>query len=487
MGEVKKLNLSERQLLEVIIHYSYDGSFITDGNGIILLVNDSYTRITGHQARDLVGKHISCLRKQGILHTTLIDKVMEARQPLTMLLDYKNGQDVMVTGIPIFDTEGNIVAVVGNLRDLTELIRLKAKLTRSEQLTEQKRHQIEELKLQQIENIETVERSKDMLDLVHLAGRIAKVDSTVLITGESGVGKDVYARMIHKLANYNPSRPFMKISCGAIPETLLESELFGYEQGAFTGAKKEGKPGIFELVEDGTVFLDEIGELPLSLQVKLLTVLQDRQFVRLGGTKTIKMQARVIAATNRDLTQEAKKGGFRSDLYYRLNVIPIKIPPLRERKEDILPLITLLVKQFNEKHKTNKALENQAIQALEAYDWPGNVRELSNVIERILVLSTGEIASHADLPTEIAAGQGINLSKLADSNLPLKDLLEQVEAQIIAQALTKKATLKQVAEDLGLDLSTLTRKIQKYSLPKRYQTKHIHNDLDYCLIPKPKL
>lgn len=478
-GDDVNPKLTDAQLLELIRHFSYDCCVVHDEAGIITFVSDSYQRITGHDPAQIIGEPISVLRERAIVEPSAGVQVLESKVPTTMMLDYKNGKDVIVTCIPVFDREEKLLAVVGNIRDITELNSLKERLAQSEYSSRRTTALLEEIKLHSLSSHGFIFNSPEMQQLFTLATRIAKVDSTVLITGESGVGKDVYAQLIQGMAQELAGRPvpYMKISCGAIPENLLESELFGYEYGAFTGAKKSGKPGIFELAEDGIVFLDEIGELPLTLQVKLLTVLQDRSFTRLGGVKPVKMQARIIAATNRDLEQAVAAGEFREDLYYRLNVIPVCIPPLRQRQEDVSALITSFLERFNNKYNMQRSLEPKALRLLERYSWPGNVRELANVVERIVVLSPSDLITAEMLPEAILRADTQGLEEAVDRNLPLGEFLEKMERFRIARAVEKEQTLRSAAEELGIDLSTLTRKLQKYNIPRRNQRKFVHTNL----------
>lgn len=268
--------------------------------------------------------------------------------------------------------------------------------------------------------------------------------------------------------------PFVKISCGAIPEHLLESELFGYEAGAFTGACKKGKPGLFEVAANGTVFLDEVAELPLSLQVKLLNVLQDKTFMRVGGIKEISTNARIIAATNKDLEEQVRKGAFRADLYYRLNVIPIVIPPLRARRGDILPLVSHFLRVFNERYGFKRTISPEALDCLVKYDWPGNVRELQNVIEFLVVMTEDDVIEIHNLPQNIVESvEGKGTAKSTSGKMTLKDALEEYERSLITRVLIEQGTLKEAADSLGIDISTLTRKKQKYGLIKKKRDKMI--------------
>jgi transcriptional regulator with PAS, ATPase and Fis domain len=371
----------------------------------------------------------------------------------------------LITANPVFNLRHNVSHVVCNIRNLEELNSLEREIQHLT-LLEKRQFNLSEWIEEREELKEIVSRSAAMRRVLISALRVAQVDSTVLILGESGVGKDMLARLIHQ-AGKRGDRPFVKISCGAIPENLLESELFGYESGAFTGARKEGKPGLFEQAADGTVFLDEIGELPLTLQVKLLNVLQDRNFLRVGGVKPVPTTARVVAATNRDLELQVKEGNFRADLFYRLNVIPLLIPPLRERRGDLLPLINHFLELFCERHGFKRSLAPAALNYLIKYDWPGNVRELQNVMEFLVVMTPDEIIDVEHLPEKIVEsirGAEFTVRSLAPENVRLKDALEEYERDLINRALEGHETLREAAESLGIDLSTLTRKRQKYGL-----------------------
>jgi len=304
-----------------------------------------------------------------------------------------------------------------------------------------------------------------MVKVLDLVVRAARTNVTVLILGESGVGKEVVARMIHNTSQRSGTGSFIKINCGAIPENLLESELFGYEPGAFTGASPKGKPGMFEIADHGTLLLDEIGDLPLTLQVKLLRFLQEQEVYRIGATRPVKLDVRIIAATNRNIWELVQKGSFREDLFYRLNVFPIEVPPLRERKEDILPLTMQFIHQYNEKYDVGRRLEPQSIPILEEYDWPGNVRELQNVLERLLVISDEEVIPAAQVQIELTKFRTKFNSPISVNNLlPLNDAKEILERQLITMAFDCYPSARKVAEVLGLDHSNIVRKAAKYGI-----------------------
>ncbi|MCX8022242.1 MAG: sigma-54 dependent transcriptional regulator [Syntrophorhabdaceae bacterium] len=299
-----------------------------------------------------------------------------------------------------------------------------------------------------------------MRNVVSLVVRVAKTDSTCLIKGESGVGKEVVANMIHELSD-RVRQPLIKLNCAAIPETLLESELFGYEKGAFTGAYQR-KIGKFEMANKGTIFLDEIGDLPLPLQSKLLRVIQEKEIERLGGLQPVKVDVRIIAATNKNLEDEVKNGRFREDLYYRLNVVTIEVPPLRERREDIPGLLEFFLKKFNSRHKKDiKGFTKEARDALMKYSYPGNVRELENIVERALVLTRGDYISKEDLPSLIDNGEH------GTTNGNIKDVVESVEKKMIIDALEKTDWVQtKAASVIGISERMLRYKMKKYNIAR---------------------
>jgi transcriptional regulator with PAS, ATPase and Fis domain len=378
---------------------------------------------------------------------------------LEMTSGPKASQKIMATGTPVFDENGDIEQVVVNVRDITELENLKKQL-------DDIRHyasELQEMHIQQFKMDDIVAQSPAMQRILELVTRVSRVESTVLITGESGVGKEVIAKKIHLLSK-RQNKPLIKINCGAIPENLLESELFGYEGGAFTGARKEGKPGMFELASEGTLFLDEIGELPLNLQVKLLRAIQEKEIIRVGGLKAIPVDVRIIAATNKDLASMVRKGTFREDLFYRLNVVNINIPPLRQRREDIIPLLFEVLKKFNAKYGLDKKLTGPVVERLLQYDWPGNVRELENLVERLVVLVNEPHVQVMHLPEFLQENRAKSKAITVNGIVPLKTAIEDVEAQLIEHALKEHRTTRKVAQLLEVNQSTIVRKIKYYNI-----------------------
>ncbi|MBF7083853.1 sigma 54-interacting transcriptional regulator [Desulfallas sp. Bu1-1] len=457
LNRVKSLN----KQLDAIINSSYDGIWITDHKGKTLKVNDAIERITGLSRDECIGRYMRDMELDGTVDESVTMKVLNEKKSVTLVQNVSTGRQTIVTGNPVFDDEGNIIYVVTNVRDITELSKLKEKLIQAKDLTNRYKNEINELKLKLVQQEDIIARSKLMQNILDLVSKVSMVDSTVLITGESGVGKEVVARLVHRLSARNEQGRFVTINCGAIPENLLESELFGYEKGAFTGAKKEGKPGLFEVADKGTLFLDEVSELPLEMQVKLLRVLQEQEIMRIGGVKTVKVDVRVIAATNKNLFNLTHEGKFREDLYYRLNVIPIDIPPLRKRPEDISALISHYLYKFNNKFKTKKVISSETVDYLLNYSWPGNVRELINILERLIITTRGDLITFSDLPAHIKTSTHVSGATKKQEFIPLKEALEQYEREIIASAMEVYGSTRKVAKMLGVSQSTVSRRVRK--------------------------
>ncbi|MGG0791109.1 MULTISPECIES: sigma 54-interacting transcriptional regulator [Bacillaceae] len=447
--------------LDAIIENSYDGIYITDQDGITLYTNSAIERITGIPKEYYIGKSVDQLIKRGILNASVTHKVVKLRRTVSVVQDNFAGKETLITGSPVFNAEGEIEQVVTNIRDLSDLNELMHELTKVNELNNQYKQEIE--KLRKITSKDGVVFVSDKMKMIYeIAERISDIDATVLILGETGVGKDVLARNIYNRSIRSKKGDFIKINCGAIPADLLESELFGYEGGAFTGANQKGKPGMFELAESGILFLDEVGELPLQLQVKLLRALQEREIQRIGGTKPKKIDVRIIAATNRNLSEMVKSGDFREDLFYRLNVIPITIPPLRERREDILALTDLFLTKANEQYKFSKEIDSRLKEYFYQHDWPGNVRELINIVERLVVLTDNQILSINDLPEEYQP-ENRNQPNL-NATLTLKEAVERAEKEILTKAAQTYQTTYEIAEALDSSQATIVRKLKKYRL-----------------------
>jgi PAS domain S-box-containing protein len=449
----------DNEELRTIIHSIYAGIYLADGEGKTLMVNSIYETMSGIPARELVGKNLKDLVNEGYFTESASLVVIQTKSPATVIYTCKTGKKLMAKGKPIFDKNGKLVRIVNTVWDITELMNMENRVEEARKFASAEGKQ--KSRLEAMEDF--VARSDKMLGVLDLAMRVAKVDSTVLILGESGVGKEIIAKIIHK-AGRNNQGPFIKVNCASIPENLLESELFGYEKGSFTGANKEGKAGMFELANGGTILLDEIAELPVHLQAKLLRVLQDKEIIPVGGTRARKVDVRVIAATNRNLTDMVKKGTFREDLYYRLNVVPIYIPPLRERREDIYSLLVYFMGKYNKKYNTNKKLSNDIIEKLTHYPWPGNVRELQNFVERMIVITKDEDISYEDIKDYFIGRYDEDFLGEKRGELTLKEQLEEVEKAAVEKALRHYGSTRKAADALGVDQSTVVRKAKKYNI-----------------------
>lgn len=450
--------------LQEIIEGSFDGILVTDGEANVLLVNQSYVRNTAIKKEELLGHNMKELINPIWMKNSVALLAIEQRQSVSLHHTTQHGKNIMVTGTPIFDKENNIKKVVINSRDISEIYELREELIKAKEM--------ERIYFEQIsENDDDPEqrRSEDvvvvddkMKEIFALAKKISNFNTTVLITGESGVGKEVVASYIHNENAFNKDMPFVAVNCGAIPENLLESELFGYVEGAFTGASKGGKAGLFEAANGGTLFLDEIGEMSLNLQVKLLRALETRTVTRVGSAVAVPVDIRVIAATNQDLEQKVQAGSFRGDLFYRLNVISMKIPPLRERVSDIAPLALKFIHKYNRQYGQNKKVTYEVMKALENYSWPGSIRQLKNVIENMVIVSNNEYLQLNDLPW-YASSPLFNESRTQETP-SLQESLDQFEYRILKDAKEKYSSSRKIAEVLKVDQSTIVRKLKKYQL-----------------------
>jgi PAS domain S-box-containing protein len=462
LNSVKKLN----QELDAIFESSFDGIMIGDEKGNGVKFNRSLVRITGLEPWHFLGR-IADLEENGIfLCESVTLKGLREKRTVTAIQKVFNGKEVFCTANPIIDSDGKASGVVTNVRDLTELNQLKEELEKSNLLATRYHAELSELMYEKLKKEKIIAESPGMRKVFSLIIRAARTDSTIMILGESGVGKEVLARIIHKTSNRSEKGSFIQINCGAIPENLLESELFGYEAGAFTGANPKGKAGLFEIADNGTLLLDEIGDLSLNLQVKLLRVLQEREFYRIGSTIVRKLDIRIISATNVNIWEKVQTGSFREDLYYRLNVLPIEVPPLRERKEDILPLAVHFVRLLNEKYEFEKRIAPESFSILESYSWPGNVRELQNVLERLWILSDGDLIEpdNVDLQLNNLKSRQKNPSVFVSELLPMKEAKERLEKELIKMAFDCCPSVRKAARILDMDHAGLIRKAEKYGI-----------------------
>lgn len=446
--------------LNAILSTIYDEILVVNAKGELLRHSQTIIRDFWHvDLPSLIGKNLVELEEQGVFSPSVTRLVLERKRKVSVIQETRQGKKVLAVGTPVFDERGKLERIVIASRDITETVDLKKELRK-------KQREIESLKQRMAPTEGFVFKSPRMYDVLSLIEKVARYPTTVLITGESGVGKEVVAKLIHR-SGPRAGGPFLKVNCGAIPEHLLESELFGYERGAFTGADPRGKKGYFVEADGGVLFLDEIAELPLSLQAKLLRVLQEREVTPVGSTRPIPIDVQIITATNKDLPALVREQKFREDLYYRINVVPIAIPPLRERPEDIMPLTLHFMQKFNRIYGRNIQIGPEAMHILESYHWPGNARELQNLIERLVVTAerddewiepyrvtyvlsalSGQVSfkSHAPFVQEI---------------MPLKKALEHVEEQLILMAMQRYRSTTMAAKALGISQPSVSRKYQR--------------------------
>jgi len=446
--------------LEAIMESSFDGLWITNNQGVVVKINRAALRLTGLPREKVEGRFVGDLLDEGNFNGSVTLEVLRRKTTVTMVQHLKSGKKILATGSPIYDAEGEVAFVVINDRDITLLDRMRRQLEESEAQLEQFRSTLLEKQLEEMSDDHFMCRSRAMKEVYEKALRVAPTNSTVLITGESGGGKSMLAKLIHAKSP-RAQGPFVRVDCAAIPTSLFESELFGYERGAFTGASSRGKPGLVELANQGTLFLDEIGELPPEHQVKLLRFLEARRMIRVGGSVEKEIDTRVIAATNKDLAAEVEAKRFRHDLFYRFNVVPLFVPPLRERPSDILYLLDFFLKRIGEDNQIHKQLGPEARTLMLNYSYPGNVRELENIVERVLILSPGEEVRPEDLPAEVRKAQDHSQDLDWEQGFDLRQRLRDLELDWIREALRRLGTQRKVAQHLRVSQSTIARRLQE--------------------------
>ena len=457
---INELKKSEdlNYVLKLIIQNSLDGIFITDSNGIAIMINPAYERITGLKIENMLGRHHNELIKDGLIKQSSALMAMEQRKEVTVIHRFPaENREALVTSNPVFDENGKVFMIVSNARDLTVLNELNEQLEKERERSLNYQKQLESLKITLSENINLIAEDEKMLNLLTLAKRVSQVDSPILLTGESGVGKDEFAKFIHQYSPRNKA-PFIAVNCGALPENLVESELFGYEAGSFSGALSKGKIGLIEAANTGVLFLDEIGDLPLDSQVKLLRVLQNKRITRVGGIKEISVDIRLISATNHNIQQMIKERKFREDLFYRISVLPINIPPLRERLDDIVPLAKHFLNELNLKYGMKKAFSKNALISLLRYSWPGNVRELKNIVERVAVTTSRDTIIATDFPMI----DNVKFDNALLNDISLQEYLEKLEYTFIQKAYNEHKSIRKAAQSLRMKPSTYARKKNQY-------------------------
>ena len=436
--------------LLTIIDALHDNVAIVGVDGAMLWVSPSFERTYGITGEQIIGRTTYDLETDRIFFPSVAALVIKTGQPVTVTEVNQNGMYHIVTGVPIPRDDGELGFVVSYSVDSRYLLQMHAEYENINALIGKA-----EVEIPAMPGFCCV--SDAMRGIVETIGRLAKVDTSVLITGESGVGKNVLARLLHHLSDRSKG-PLVEINCAGIPGALLESELFGYETGAFTGARAGGKPGRIELAHNGTLFLDEIGELPLELQAKLLQVIQEKRIVKLGGTRPVNIDFRLVTATNQDLRALVARKRFRSDLFFRLNVLPVDIPPLRDRPDDILPTAKFVLDDLNTKYATRKRLAPETESLFRGYSWPGNVRELWNVLEQMVVVTRGNVIGPDDLPRHMQHYQ----VAVPESGLPLRQALDDLEARMVREAYARHGTTVAVGKALGISQPSAARKISRY-------------------------
>ncbi|OZI11215.1 histidine kinase [Bacillaceae bacterium SAS-127] len=431
-----------------ILDYSSDEIFVLDGDRQIIYVNNACEKHYGLKKSEVLGRYSVELFEKGYWKPSIVPEVYEKKKPLSIKQTTNIGAELLTTAIPILNDQGEIDLVVTTARELQHYKLLKAKEDSYTQVSLP--HDPSEVGV--ITNCET------MKQILKFAQKIAVTNSTILIHGESGTGKGVLAHFIHEISKRKEG-PFLTINCAAIPADLLESELFGYTSGSFTGANRSGKMGLFEVANNGTLFLDEIGEMSLALQAKLLQVIQDKKFIPVGGQKEKEVNIRIIAATNRNLMEMVQEKKFREDLFYRLNVIDIEMPPLRERKEDIVLLAYHFLYKFNRMYDVNKLISQECLDVLTYYSWPGNIRQLENLIER-LVITSEDVIDVQDLPEILY--QNAQESSEREKPASLTEAIERVKKDLIRKSFKLHGSSRKVAKDLQISQTHAAKLIRTY-------------------------
>jgi transcriptional regulator with PAS, ATPase and Fis domain len=442
----KKVEITLESILK-ILDYSSDEIYVLDGERQIVYVNKNCEKHYGLKQDEILGKYNNELYEKGYWKPSIVPEVFERKEPVHLKQQTYIGAELLTSAIPILNDEQEIEFVVITSTELNSFKRLIEKKNAEEEIAQQDEP-----------HSKFITNSRKVGNIIDFCNKVAPTDSTILIQGESGTGKGVLAYYLHQISNRKDG-PFLTVNCAAIPEDLLESELFGYTGGAFTGANKTGKTGLLEAANNGTIFLDEIGELALSLQAKVLQVIQDKRFIPIGSNESKTVDIRIIAATNQNLLEMVGNKSFREDLFYRLNVIDIHMPPLRERIEDIIPLTYSFLNKFNEKYNTNKVISPGCLDALYYYSWPGNIRQLENLIERLVIIG-GAVIQIDDLP-QVILEQVKEIPQLVHPN-SLDHALEKTTRMLVRSSYRNNPSSRGVAKDLDISQSRASRLIREH-------------------------
>ncbi len=447
-------------IFEAIIEHSKDGLFITDQTGRVVLVNRAYAELFDVNASELIGKNVKDLFMRGTGSPSVFERVIKSEKIVSIIQRTYRGKNILSTGTPIFDDQGRLRFIIFNDHDILHLSNLIETVEKKEIKDDLIKLIFSDIDTDLTSIGDLVAESPTMADVLKRVVKASKVNIPIILWGESGVGKSKIARLIHYLSDRRV-HAFVDINCGAIPETLIESELFGYERGAFTGAAAAGKKGLFEAAHDGTLFLDEISELPMHLQVKLFKFIESSEMIRVGGIAPIRVDTRIIAATNRDLKSMVDRGEFRSELFFRLNVVPIHIPPLRERKEDIIPLVQMFFDLYNRKFKTQKSPSKSVLLEFNKYTFPGNVRELENLVKRLVAMTDDNYIRTKHLKELLQELDFVESGSEDGSSNSFDKSVIDFERKIIKSAIEKYGSQNKAAKALGLNQSTISRKLKE--------------------------
>lgn len=452
-------NLARR--LQTIFDSSSDGIWVTDGEGVVLDINRASEKMNGFNAATLRGQNIRSILERGLIDDSVTLRVQQSQRQQTIIQNVKKtGKQLLVTGTPAFNDRGELFLVVANERDITDLNTLQESLEQARRAQEKVQRELDGLTMLEYERGGVVAESKSMRRVLMTCHKLAQLEATtLLLLGESGTGKGLLAKFIHK-GGPRKDKSFISVNCAALPDTLFEAELFGYEKGAFTGALETGRVGLMELAGDGTLFLDEVGEISPSGQAKLLKALDEREFLPLGSNKSRPLECNIIAATNRNLKAMTESKKFREDLLYRLKTFTVSIPPLRERREDLFELVTLLLKENNERYNTNKRITPRFLDRLQQYPFPGNVRELKGLIRQGVVMCDDTILDDF-LDDQIGSKSE---PQDGDSSTSLPDAVDAVEREMLIKARAVCHGTREMAAYLGVSQPTIVRKLKRHGI-----------------------